>query len=132
MIYENNMEITIWVCSCQNKPVYVIALTTRSHAYVLALLRFYIVKSSKCIVFFFWFYKIFFINLCSPYSRFDGAWSCVKVRFGSFGSMRFNLRWDTYLVLQSYCYYLCCLIASCLYFFQKKNSYRVLNGYDYK
>ena len=56
---------------------------------------------------------IFVINPCGPYSRYVGVESCGKVCFGSFGSIHTNL--------QSISYLFCCLVASNLYFFLKKD-----------
>ena len=69
-----------------------------------------------CIDASFYFYKCYFfvINPCGPYSRLAGAESCVKVSFGSFGSIRTNLRSIIYLVCQKYCYCFRCLVVCCI------------------
>ena len=68
--------------------------TTRRHSYVLALFRFDIIKGCLFCFLLFGFVNviIFVINPCDPYLRFVGAGSCVKVCFGSFGSIYTNLR----------------------------------------
>ena len=66
---------------------------------------------------------IFVINPCRSYLKFAGAELWVKVCFGSFGSIRTNLRRSVAcLVRQSYCNYLYCLVFCCLYFSYKKDT----------
>ena len=72
----------------------------RSPFYVIALLRFVILKKQHMYRFFpFGFINsiIFVINPCGSYSRFVGEESCVKVWFESSGSKFTNLRSITYL-----------------------------------
>ena len=122
MVYERNMKITIWACWFQNKLVYEIALLVVIYRF-LRFWYFILQKAGYVLFLSFWFYKryIFVINPCDPYWWFVGAESCIKVCFGSFGSIQANLWSITLLVYISYCHYFCCLAACCLYFFYKKD-----------